>query len=43
MLIIDGDMRLGELHKMFGMNPDSGLTDYLLQDKDSTLSAISLG
>lgn len=38
-LIIDGDMRLGELHKMFGMNPDSGLTDYLLQDKDSTLSA----
>ena len=22
---------------MFGMNPDSGLTDYLLQDKDSSL------
>lgn len=34
-LIIDGDMRLGELHKMFNLSQDDGLTDYLLQDKRS--------
>jgi tyrosine-protein kinase Etk/Wzc len=30
-LIIDADMRLGELHKMFDMTPDNGLGDYLAQ------------
>ncbi|MCG3881875.1 polysaccharide biosynthesis tyrosine autokinase [Psychrobacter sp. Ps3] len=28
-LIIDADMRLGELHRMFDMTPDNGLGDYL--------------
>ena len=32
-LIIDADMRLGELHKMFSMSQDNGLADYLSQDK----------
>lgn len=32
-LFIDGDMRLGELHKMFNMSQHDGLADYLLQDK----------
>ncbi|MBU5618057.1 polysaccharide biosynthesis tyrosine autokinase [Psychrobacter sp. TAE2020] len=31
-LIIDADMRLGELHKMFNMTQDNGLGDYLAQD-----------
>ena len=31
-LIIDADMRLGELHKMFSMSQDNGLADYLSQD-----------
>ncbi|MGP5069657.1 GNVR domain-containing protein [Psychrobacter faecalis] len=31
-LIIDADMRLGELHKTFSMSQDNGLADYLLQD-----------
>ena len=40
-LIIDADMRLGELHKMFSMSQDNGLGDYLSQDmthllKDNT-------
>ncbi len=30
-LIIDADMRLGELHRMFDMTPDNGLGDYLVQ------------
>lgn len=30
-LIIDADMRLGELHKMFNMDQNSGLADYLSQ------------
>lgn len=30
-LIIDADMRLGELHRMFDMTPDNGLGDYLAQ------------
>ncbi|MAE39600.1 MAG: lipopolysaccharide biosynthesis protein [Psychrobacter sp.] len=30
-LIIDADMRLGELHRMFDMAPDNGLGDYLAQ------------
>lgn len=32
-LVIDGDMRLGELHKMFGLSQHEGLADYLLQDE----------
>ena len=32
-LIIDADMRLGELHKIFSMSQDNGLGDYLSQDK----------
>ena len=32
-LIMDADMRLGELHKIFGMTQDNGLADYLSQDK----------
>lgn len=32
-LIMDADMRLGELHKMFSMSQDNGLGDYLSQDK----------
>ena len=31
-LIMDADMRLGELHKMFNMSQDNGLGDYLSQD-----------
>jgi len=31
-LIIDADMRLGELHKVFNMSQDDGLADYLQQD-----------
>lgn len=31
-LIIDADMRLGELHKTFSMSQDNGLADYLSQD-----------
>ncbi|MGE6795704.1 polysaccharide biosynthesis tyrosine autokinase [Psychrobacter okhotskensis] len=31
-LVIDADMRLGELHKMFNMSQYNGLADYLIQD-----------
>ncbi|MCD6250972.1 MAG: AAA family ATPase [Psychrobacter sp.] len=31
-LIMDADMRLGELHKMFSMSQDNGLANYLSQD-----------
>ena len=31
-LIIDADMRLGELHKIFNIDKNNGLSDYLLQD-----------
>ncbi|MGE6481119.1 GNVR domain-containing protein [Psychrobacter namhaensis] len=31
-LIMDADMRLGELHKMFSMSQENGLADYLSQD-----------
>ena len=31
-LIMDADMRLGELHKMFSTSQDNGLADYLSQD-----------
>ncbi|MDN3398522.1 polysaccharide biosynthesis tyrosine autokinase [Psychrobacter sp. APC 3426] len=36
-LVIDADMRLGELHKIFSMSQYNGLADYLLQD-DSIVS-----
>lgn len=35
-LVIDADMRLGELHKMFNMTQDNGLGDYLAQDVNIT-------
>ncbi|MGP5439709.1 polysaccharide biosynthesis tyrosine autokinase [Psychrobacter faecalis] len=38
-LIIDADMRLGELHRMFSMSQDNGLADYLLQDKTHLLKS----
>jgi len=38
-LIIDADMRLGELHRMFSMSQDSGLADYLTQDKTHLLKS----
>ncbi|WP_201577005.1 polysaccharide biosynthesis tyrosine autokinase [Psychrobacter okhotskensis] len=31
-LVIDADMRLGELHKIFNMSQYNGLADYLMQD-----------
>jgi tyrosine-protein kinase Etk/Wzc len=31
-LIMDADMRLGELHKMFSMSQENGLADYLSQE-----------
>jgi len=34
-LIIDADMRLGELHKMFNMAQNNGLADYLSQSDSS--------
>jgi len=38
-LIIDADMRLGELHKMFNIEQNFGLADYLSQkDNESTTS-----
>ncbi|AWT48289.1 lipopolysaccharide biosynthesis protein [Psychrobacter sp. YP14] len=36
-LIIDGDMRRGELHKIFSVNQNSGLGDYLTES-NATLS-----
>jgi len=37
-LVIDADMRMGELHKIFGLSQYDGLADYLLLD-DSTESS----
>ena len=34
-LIIDADMRMGELHKVFGISQYDGLADYLLLDDSS--------
>ncbi len=34
-LVIDADMRMGELHKVFGMSQYEGLADYLLLDDSS--------
>ncbi len=36
-LIIDADMRLGELHKMFNIEQITGLADYLSQKDDDSL------
>ncbi|MGP5313384.1 polysaccharide biosynthesis tyrosine autokinase [Psychrobacter faecalis] len=38
-LIMDADMRLGELHRMFSISQDSGLADYLSQDKTHLLKS----
>ncbi|WP_407074187.1 GNVR domain-containing protein [Psychrobacter sp. GW64-MNA-CIBAN-0177] len=35
-LVIDADMRLGELHKMFNMSQYNGLADYLMQDNGNS-------
>ena len=34
-LVIDADMRMGELHKVFGISQYGGLADYLLPDDSS--------
>lgn len=34
-LVIDADMRLGELHKLFNMDPNNGLADYLSEESIS--------
>lgn len=39
-LIIDADMRLGELHKVFNMSQDNGLADYLQQDEHQIADVI---
>lgn len=41
-LVIDGDMRLGEMHKMFNMSQDNGLADYLSQDNSRLLPVDSI-
>ena len=35
-LVIDADMRMGELHQVFNMDRNNGLADYLLQDDSHT-------
>lgn len=39
-LIIDADMRLGELHKVFSMSQDNGLADYFQQDGHSIVDIV---
>ncbi len=41
-LVIDGDMRMGEMHKMFNMSQDNGLADYLTQDNSRLLPVDSI-
>lgn len=41
-LVIDGDMRLGEMHRMFNMTQDNGLADYLSQDDSRLLPVNSI-
>ncbi len=41
-LVIDGDMRLGEMHRMFNMTQDNGLADYLSQDNSRLLPVNSI-
>ena len=39
-LIIDADMRLGELHKIFNIGQDNGLADYLDHSSHSSLADV---
>ena len=39
-LVIDADMRLGELHKVFNMSQDNGLADYLDHSSHSHLADV---
>ncbi|AGH45545.1 polysaccharide biosynthesis tyrosine autokinase [Paraglaciecola psychrophila] len=39
-LLIDGDMRRGDLHKVFGMKPEIGLSEFLSQQITSEQSII---
>ncbi|WP_199507193.1 MULTISPECIES: polysaccharide biosynthesis tyrosine autokinase [unclassified Psychrobacter] len=42
-LVIDADMRLGEMHRLFNMEPDNGLAELLSAEhiaEDSTVNAI---
>ncbi|MGP4715572.1 polysaccharide biosynthesis tyrosine autokinase [Psychrobacter sp. T6-6] len=39
-LIIDADMRLGELHKVFNMTQDNGLADYFQDEAQSLVNII---
>ena len=39
-LVIDADMRLGELHKLFNMDPNNGLADYLSEESISLSTII---
>ncbi|MGP4714459.1 MULTISPECIES: polysaccharide biosynthesis tyrosine autokinase [unclassified Psychrobacter] len=39
-LIIDADMRLGELHKVFNMSQDNGLADYFQQDSHALVDIV---
>lgn len=41
-LVIDGDMRMGEMHKMFNMSQNNGLADYLSQDNSRLLPVDSV-
>lgn len=41
-LVIDGDMRMGEMHKTFNMSQDNGLADYLSQDNSRLLPVDSV-
>ncbi|MGP4789283.1 GNVR domain-containing protein [Psychrobacter sp. 1Y11] len=38
-LVIDADMRMGELHKIFGLSQYDGLADYLLLDESTESSS----
>ena len=40
-LVIDGDLRLGELHKMFGIDKNDGLSDYLMQGEKGLIPSHS--
>ena len=39
-LIIDADMRVGELHKVFNMSQDDGLADYFQQDSHTLVDIV---
>ncbi|MGO2733286.1 polysaccharide biosynthesis tyrosine autokinase [Psychrobacter sp.] len=42
LLVIDADMRMGELHKMFNMDKNNGLAECLLQRSDATQTSSNL-